>query len=263
MLHPNEQAVEQPYADGTEEETVQTAKGNLFLPLLLFVAGLALGCAPLFYKSGSLALLQLIGFLLLGFVYAIAVQWRRSFAKGEAFRTALFFAFALLVITGLACYLTKTLNVADLFAFAGAFLLPCTVAEAWRLFRLLAVAPKPVWQYDSAIPEEAPFAYLEKKPLRIVVLNGDEIPEEYSVAVPLSLPLGLAFFYAVKQDRSREEWQPYFLDEDGRSYSWQFYTKKPGFWKTYLQPGETISENNISARSEIVAERLPIAYANE
>ena len=263
MLQPNEQTVEQPYAHGAEEEVTQTAKGNLFLPLLLFVATLAVGCASLFYKNHLLALFQLAGFLLLGLFYATGVQRRGNPASSDAFGAALFFAFLFLVITGIACFFAKTLNVADLFVFAGAFLLPCTVAEAVRLFHLLAVAPKPVWQYEKGIPEEAPFAYLEKKPLRIVVLNGDEIPEEYSVAAPSSLPLGLAFFYAVKQDRSREEWQSYFVDEEGRSYKWQFYAKRPGFWKSYFQPGETISENNINAGSVIVAERLSSAFANE
>ena len=237
MLQPNEQTVEHPYANRPEAEETQGRKESFLLPLLFFITGLAIGCAQLFYKRDSLELPQLAAFFLLGVVYATTVQKRGyGLASSEAFPAAFFFAVALLVTTGIVSYFGGALHVADLFLFAGAFLLPCTVLEAWRLFHLLAVMPKPVWRYAKEIPDEAPFIYLEKKPFHIRVLDGGEIPEEYTGVAPSSLSLGLAFFYTVKHDRSPEEWQPYFLDKDGRSYAWQFYTKKAGFWKTYLHP---------------------------
>jgi MFS family permease len=262
MLQPNEQTVERSYAGSAEEEAMRPARSRTLLPVLLFIAGMGVGCAGLFYKNNSVELWQLTAFLVLGLVYATSVQ-PRSLSSGATFRTAFFFALAFMVITALASYFVKTPAFGMAFLFAGAFLLPCTVAESWRLFRLVVVGPKPVWRYAKETPDEAPFVYLEKKPFRILVFSGDEIPEEYDAVVPSSLPLGLAFFYTVKHERSPEEWRPYFLDKDGRPYAWQFYEKKTGFWKSYLQPNETVSENNIGTRSVIVAERLNNPHENE
>lgn len=248
--------LEPTFLEEGERTAFRQKRGGLLLLTFLFGLGLAAGCAPVFFKSHLVGLLQLSAFLVLGVLYALLVQTLFSATQGgEAFSGAVFFALALFIAVGLFSYLAGALQALQLLYFFSAFLLPVAVAEAARLYTVLAITPKAVWQYAAVIPEEAPFVYLENKPLRMRVSAADKT-EEYTSLAPLSLPLGLAFFYAIKDARSRAEWLPYFLNDEGRPYAWVFYNRRFGFWKSYFNPEETLAENRIKAKTVIVAERL-------
>ena len=223
---------------------------------LLFGAGLLAGCAHVFSASKVVGLIQLSSFLLLGIAYAAWMQ--KTVTEGsEALAGAGFFTLALLVAVGLFSYFAGALNFGQLLLFCCAFLLPSAVAEASRLYCTLATAPRQAWIYSDEIPEEPPFVYLEKKPVHIKLHLESGAEEARDSLAPLSLSLGLAFFYAVKEKRHRDEWRPYFLAENGRPYSWVFYTTRFGFWKTYLHPNETLFENRLRSNSVVIAQRLP------
>ena len=251
----NEQALDERFTTVDEAKSL-SAKRSFLWSLFIFLVGLAIGGLPLFYKSNFAGLLQLAGFLLLGFFYAVAQQKNTLAIGGSSFWSTVAFCVVLILLTGILWYFAHALEPLRLVALACAFLLPNVVTAAWWAFCTANVAPKPLWFYTMEIPEEAPFVYLEKKSLRLRVYNGNKTAEEYTAVVPATSTLGHAFFYAVKSGRSREQWQPYFLDEHGSPYGWAFYPAKLGLWKNYLQPEETLFENNIDSNSIIIAKRL-------
>lgn len=249
---------EQSYGKAIRSEETGERRGGVLMLTFLFGAGLLLGCAHVFLASKNIGLLQVSGFVLLGIVYAAWMQRMMAGAdNGEIFLAAVFFTLALLVALALFCYFAGAFRGGQLLVLACAFFLPSTVAEAGRLFSAFADAPAQAWVYSAEIPDEPPFVYLEKKPMQILLQLENGAVESRTSMAPLSLPLGMAFFYAVKEGKSKEEWQTYFVNESGRPCSWVFYKKRLGLWKTYLHPYETLFENRLKSASKLFAERLP------
>ena len=146
----------------------------------------------------------------------------------------------------------------DILSLTAAFFLPSMIIEAWRLFHSISSRDKPVWSYSEEIPPEPLFVYLENKPLHVKLHIGDDHPLVISSVAPRTLPVGLAIFYILKKEveANSVDWHPLFINENGSPYKWLFYTQTYGFVKTYLNPEETLSENNIRSHALIIAKRI-------
>lgn len=225
---------------------------------VFLAAALLAGAVQVYGKYSGIARVEPLTFLLIGLGFA-AAQRRMPLGKP----VGVYLLIALLLLAGWTV-LSKTageLNWSRLLTWLAAFLLFPVVVEAWRQFNAVTVGSRPVWVYSLEIPDSQPFAYLENKAVRLRVLSEDGLHEEFPANAPLSMPLGLIFFYAVKEGRSKEEWERYFVNEDGRPAAWAFYTPGLVYGRKYLFPYETLDENDVEATSVIVAERLEKSVA--
>ena len=249
--------IEQSYVHVYMDRITQTKKGFYVFLLQLFGACVLLAFAGLLFDSRFLFLIQLICFLSLGGLYTVVVHKKLSvIEKKEAFPYALFLSFAILIFLTVASFVFNGIAFFDVVAFASAFLLPSVVAESWRLYQAIPEADHAAWYYTSEIPAQPIFVYLDKKPIRLKLVMNHVRSFEVPTMTPTSLNLGTAFYYIAKDlDNSGERLQ-FFLTEEKQPYGWVFYIKKLGFWKRYLNPEDTLEENNIKANTVIVAKRL-------
>ena len=252
----NTPVTEQPYIKGLEEKMVQSKKGVIVFGALIFGSCLLAGCAHFFFHYRYMPLIQLSSILLLGCFYCASMQ--KKLTGKETFSHALFLAVALFVSLSGFYFLKNSFQFIDILSLAAAFLLPNMIMEAWRLFHSISSRDKPVWSYSEEIPPEPLFVYLENKPLHVKLYIGDNHPLMISSVAPRTLPVGQAIFYILKKEveANSVDWHPLFIDENGNPYKWLFYTQTYGFVKTYLNPEETLFENNIRSHALIIAKRI-------
>ena len=236
---------------------IHSKKSAIPFVALLFIACLVTGCAHFFYNGRFIFLMQLCTLLLLGCVYVNFMHKKDIDADGnDAFIYSLFIAIAMLAALSAVYYFAGRLQFMNIVYFSSAFLLPGVIMESWRLFIDLPSGQKQVWFYAKEIPEEPLFVYLENKPVRVKIIIDDIPPFTVLTAAPLTLPLGMAFFYILKKEDGSRHWLKQFVKEDGRPYGWVFYSTNYGLWKTYFNPEENLHRNGIRSNSLIVAKRI-------
>lgn len=244
-------------------DTVPARPMNWLIAVAFIVAGIAVSAIHLIFQSSFITLWQLVAFLLLGLGMAVIRSTAPGAKQRLSFALAILVAVVLFAGWAMVLKLSHHLPWSRLFVWLAAFLFPVMVMEAWRQFQAVTVKNQPRWFYSRDIPETPPFAYLENCPLRLRVVNGNGVEEEFKTEAPLSMPLGQAFFYAVKEGRTQPEWEQYFLLPDGRAAAWAFFTPGLLYGKSYLYPHETLKENQLKPSALVVAQRLQTPDATQ
>jgi hypothetical protein len=248
--------VDQPYMHEYAEKLMQRKKEFYTFLLLLFLTGVFAGSCHLLYTARYLILVQLATFLFLGGVYLYVIYKKQTvIEKKEGLAYALLIGAGIFTTLSLLSFFTAGFSVGHTLAFTCAFLVLPTMAETWRLFRTLPEKEKQTWFYSSDIPEKPIFIYLDKKPVRMKLVMDQAKPIVIPSMAPTSLQLGMAFYYIAREYNTGMP-ERYFVDEEGKPFGWVFYKERFRLWKQYLNPEETLLENDIKANTVIVAERL-------
>jgi hypothetical protein len=248
---------QQPFVNELKEKVIQTKKEIFGFVSLLFVACILVSCAHFFSESRFIVTMQLCCFLLLGLAYATIVQKKLAIIDAkEAFTSSLSLAVSILFTLGIFYFFTGSLQLVKIISFSCTFLLPCIIIEAWRSYNKIPTLYKHLWFYSKEIPPEPIFVYVDNKPLRFKVIKEACRPKMVSCMAPVSLKLGMVFYYSLKEGNEFKKTTSLFMNATGEPYGWAFYISKYGLFKKWLQPGDTLSESKVRSNTMIVAKRI-------
>ncbi|HVF97563.1 MAG TPA: hypothetical protein VM871_09590, partial [Flavisolibacter sp.] len=138
--------------------------------LLLVIASLTLGSLTHFWKSNFVLFIQVGGFLALGYLLALVLQANIAlFTNSEKQLYALLLTVTVFVAVGSFYLFSPGFPLQTGLIASCAFLLPYTIAEAWRLFELLLVQAAPSWRYHPDLPLQKSTTFLNSIPIRFNV----------------------------------------------------------------------------------------------
>jgi hypothetical protein len=213
------------------------------------------GCGMIYYSGPYASVVKLSGFLLLGFVFATAMQKRATDANHRFPGSVVIAVCIQFVFIAFSFLIKKFESFANLSYFA-AFFLPLVVSQAWQFFVAIPRHEPRLWFYSNDLPAKPQFVYLENRKVRIKIKSPNDRPFLISSDAPVQSKLGTTFYYMVSEHNKGGRSPVPFVKDNGQPQGWLFYTSLLGFRKKYLDPDESIYENNIRSNDLIVAERI-------
>lgn len=247
------QLTEDIYLASAGAKIEQGKRTTIALKALLIVTIVALGCGVLYYSGPQPQLVRLASFLLLGLVLATTFQ-RWTTIPGNNFPVFFVIAVCIQLVVAAFSFVTKKFGVFANLSYVAAFLLPLVIIQAWRVFLSIPrVEPSP-WFYSGDLQAKPRLVYLENTQFRIKVKTPGGKSFKISSAAAAQSKLGTAFCYIAKEQNDAGWKRIAFTDESGQPRGWLFYTLSFGFRKKYLDPEESLYDNNIRSNATIIAE---------
>lgn len=251
-------ATEASDVSGLADKLARNKKRVVAFALLLLVTSIALGSLAVFWNNGVVLLLQVAGFLALGYLLVSVLQANvASFNHSEKLLYALLLAIVVLVAVGAFYFISAGYPWQTAFTAGCAFLLPYMVAEAWRLFAALSIQSAPAWRYSAELPLQKSTTFLNSIPIRFNVKAHRLGWEQHLVSfrAPVRMKLGLLFYHMV-QERNSSTAQPVKLvDAENEPYQWIFFVRSWGFTR-YLNPELNLIENGIKENAVVMVQQL-------
>lgn len=193
---------------------------------VLLLGCLCLGC--LFAVLTPRGEIRSFLYLLLSFVFAVAVVWYAAHRFD-----------ALLYVSTIA-----------------AFAVPTVIARAYAAYAAISGADKSVWYYTTEQPEKPPFVYIQNRPVRVRVIANGDTSLKFTGSVPLRVPLATAMYYLMKSGAAQYGKPLYMATENGKPFGWVFYTETSLGSRIHLDPSRSVDENNVAPRSVLIAQRI-------
>lgn len=237
------------YLSDVDRNLMQGKRNTNMLIMLLAIACVALGCGIFYYTGLQPHLVRLCSFLLLGFVFASALQKKAATKNFNA--APLMLAVCIQAVVAGFSFLTARFELFSNLAFFAAFLLPIVVVLAWQQFLAIPRKLPRTWTYSHDLPAQSPFVYSENRPVHFKITTEDKTVVVLKSTAPRQIKLGMAFYYSVQAQEERSGIR--FINALGQPYEWLFYTLSFG-QKKYLDPEESLYENRVSNNTTIVAE---------
>lgn len=192
--------------------------------------------------------------LLLGSVYALVAE---KIKTTPAFRTAtahpLYEAAIISLAISLPALFFTQIEWVKILCYAAAFLLPAVIYKAWKLYEAIPESAAALWYFSAEMPSKPIFVSFENTVIHLKVLKNGSV-FLLTTQVPKHLSLGLAFYFALQEQKTAGKTALNFLLEDGHPCGWRFYTTFLGLWKRNLHPEETLYESRLKSKAIIVAE---------
>jgi len=243
-----------PLINELADKEVQSKTRMIVFVSMIFIACVAAGCVHLYYDEPFITILQMCFFILLGSLFAGFMHKRNSiFGKMGTLRYTVSLATGIVATLSVFYIYKNNFELATIIYLGCSFLLPCIVMEAWQQFINIPAVPKQAWYYSTDLPQEPPFVYLENIPVQIKLIKENRKPRLVSSIAPVSLNIGMMFYYAMKEPADSHRPGSLFVNENGKSHGWIFYISRFGLWKKYLVPGDTLFDNRIKPKQVIVA----------
>lgn len=243
-----------------KENLIENKKMVLLLSVIVLVAALLFGNISLINGGRVTKALQVGSFLALGYLHVAILQ------KKLPAITSISQTLYTLSLSFIIC-----LSLGFLFMFRGyhwllmiaastlSFLLPYLITKAWTLYNILSVSQHGVWQYIEAGISKQSVVSFNNIPIRIKFFSRQSAQTETVVSfnAPIRMKLGTVFYHIIQQQNEGRGRKIEYVDEGGAPFYWEFYSQSlGGLSKQFLNPEESLVENNIQPNTLIIAQRV-------
>ncbi len=242
------------------EKLVQNKKNVTAFCTLLIVASIFLGSAVFFMNRGVATLIQLIGFMALGYLHVAILQGNLAILEPtEKLVYSLVLALGVFVFFGAFYFLTNSYSLLVVSAASCSFLLVYVLSELWRLYNRISESSVIPWYYSGDPSSHQATVFLNSIPLRVNVQIEQHGRVEYPIAfrAPVKMKLGTIFYHMIKEHNESGKTPVDFADRNSKPFGWVFFTPSFAGWSKSLDPEATLIENKIGPNAVIIARRIP------
>jgi hypothetical protein len=243
------------------DKLVQNKKNVTAFSALLIIACLALGSTVFFMNSRLATLVQVIGFLALGYVHTSNMQGNLAVLEpAEKLVYSLLLAASVFIFLSIFYLITTTYAVLVVLVGSSAFLLLYVLGEMWRLYNHVSKSNVNPWYYTGDISSQQATVFLNSIPIRVKIQIDQQGRVEYPVAfrAPVKMKLGTIFYHIIKEQNESGKTPVDFTDLNNKPFGWVFFTQSFAGWNKPLDPEATLIESQIGPNAVIVARRLPV-----
>lgn len=242
-----------------KDKLVLNKKNVTAFSLLLIVASLVLG-STVFFMNGSVArLVQLAGFLALGYLHVNIMQGNLAvLTQVEKLVYSFVLTFAVFVFLSVLYLFTGAYHLPLVLAAGCSFLLVYVLSELWTSYNTVSESNIMPWYYSGPVSSNQATVFLNSIPIRVNVQIEQHGRVEYPIAfrAPLKMKLSLIFYHMIEEHNESGKTAIEFTDRAGKPYGWIFFTLSLTGWSKSLDPGATLLENKIGPNSVIIARRV-------
>jgi len=245
---------------GFREKLVQNKKNVTAFCTLLVIASILLGSTVFFMDRGLATLVQLLGFMALGYLHVAILQGNLAILQPtEKLVYSLILALAVFVFVSAFYFFADNYSLLVVSAAICSFLLPYVLSELWRLYNSISETNVSPWYYSRDLSLYHSSVYSDSIPLRFKVQIEQHGRVEYPIAYKAmeKMKLGTIFYHMIKAHNESGKTQVDFIDRNRQPFGWVFFTPSFAGWSKSLDPEATLIENNIRPNAVIIARRIP------
>lgn len=242
------------------EKLGQNKKKVAAFSAFLIVASLVLGGTVFFMNSRVATLVQLIGFLALGYMHVSVMRGNLSILEPteKLVYSLLLLASVFIFLSGF-YLLTNKYPLLNVLASSCAFLLVYLLGELWRLYNHISETSITPWYYSGDLSSNQATVFLNSIPIRVKIQIEQHGRVEYPIAfrAPVKMKLGMIFYHMIKEQNESGKTSIDFTDRNNKPFGWVFFTPSFAGWSKTLDPEATLIESKIGPNAVIIARRIP------
>lgn len=242
-----------------KDKLVQNKKNVTAFTILLVIACLVLGSTVFFRSSNIAKVVQLTGFLFLGYRHVSIMQGNLAvLSPVEKLVYSLLLATGVFLFLSVFYLLTTSYSLLNSLAASCAFLLVYVLGELWRLYNCISESSITPWYYSDNLSSNQATVFLNSIPLRVKVQIERNGRVEYPIALraPVKMKLGLIFYHMIKEQNESNKIPVDITDRNNQPYGWIFFTPTIAGWSKPLDPEATLIESNIKPNALIIVRRV-------